>query len=269
MFSGAAMTRGQVERVEPRARSGTTAGCRSSARTAMSILSRCAEEQLAVVAGRCTSPGSSSPRCRGPCRTARPCSSEVSEEKTRWRGSMPSASKKPIQNWCVDQRLRTRGMPIRSSARDGAARRGRGGRRPSRTISATLGYARLTSSSFAFTTRISLASSTQSLRAGVAADHALPARRRAAPCSTAGPAARAARTSMKVRVQLTGHHLQTVSLVGGARVRRAPRSRRSRGSGSARRRSRQSPAHSAAPMAPGLAGVRMHHDLGVRAPCRG
>src|SRR5882672_1757878 len=30
---------------------------------------------------------------------------------------MPSAPKKPIQNWCVDHRLRTRGMPTRSSAR--------------------------------------------------------------------------------------------------------------------------------------------------------
>src|SRR5688572_11739682 len=30
------------------------------------------------------------------------------------RASMPSAAKKPIQNWCVDQRLRTRGMPTRS-----------------------------------------------------------------------------------------------------------------------------------------------------------
>src|SRR5262245_49045462 len=34
---------------------------------------------------------------------------------------MPSASKNPTQNWCVDQRLSTRGMPTRSSARGFAA----------------------------------------------------------------------------------------------------------------------------------------------------
>src|SRR5262245_66285712 len=32
---------------------------------------------------------------------------------------MPSAVKRPCQKWCVDQRFRTRGMPIRSLARDG------------------------------------------------------------------------------------------------------------------------------------------------------
>src|SRR5260370_16507987 len=44
---------------------------------------------------------------------------EVAEEKTRGRGSTPSSVKKPTQNWWVDQRFRTRGIPIRSSARDG------------------------------------------------------------------------------------------------------------------------------------------------------
>src|SRR5882724_9216950 len=34
------------------------------------------------------------------------------------RGSKPSATKKPSQNWWVDQILRTRGMPTRSSDRD-------------------------------------------------------------------------------------------------------------------------------------------------------
>src|SRR5262245_26167926 len=33
---------------------------------------------------------------------------------------MPSAPKKPTQNWWVDQRLRTRGIPTRRSARDDA-----------------------------------------------------------------------------------------------------------------------------------------------------
>ena len=73
--------------------------------------------------------------------------------------SMPSASKKPSQNWCVDQTFRMRGMPTRSSARD--RRAGVRRKASSRTISATLGCALLTSSSCAFTTRISLASSTR------------------------------------------------------------------------------------------------------------
>src|SRR5688500_10356537 len=33
---------------------------------------------------------------------------------------MPRAPNRPVQNWCVDQRFRTRGMPTRSLARDGA-----------------------------------------------------------------------------------------------------------------------------------------------------
>src|SRR5437867_85740 len=36
------------------------------------------------------------------------------------RGSTPSAVNRPIQNWWVDQRLRTRGTPMRRLARDGA-----------------------------------------------------------------------------------------------------------------------------------------------------
>src|SRR5689334_19207385 len=39
---------------------------------------------------------------------------------------MPSASKKPIQNWCVDQRLSTRGMPTRTCWRGFAAGSGDG-----------------------------------------------------------------------------------------------------------------------------------------------
>src|SRR5678815_4857025 len=49
----------------------------------------------------------------------RPCSSDVSEEKIRLRCSTPSAPKNATQNWWVDHRFRTRGMPIRSLARDG------------------------------------------------------------------------------------------------------------------------------------------------------
>ena len=161
---------------------------------------------------------------------------------------MPSAPKKPTQNWWVDQRLRTRGMPTRSLARDG--RTGAGRRKASfRTISATLGYSRLTSSSLALTTRISLTSSTRPFGTGVAADDALPALRRAAPCSTAGRAPSGSCTSMNVRLQLTGHQWQTVSALVvlvyvSASIVSKPRKR------VARRPARQSSAQSAAPIAP-------------------
>src|ERR1043166_5596559 len=34
-----------------------------------------------------------------------------------WRAPIPRASRNPSQNWCVDQRFRTRGIPTRSFAR--------------------------------------------------------------------------------------------------------------------------------------------------------
>src|SRR6266852_7834722 len=79
-----------------------------------------------------------------------------------------------------------------------------------RTISATLGYSRLTSSSFALTTRISLTSSTSPLgqelllitRSQPGASGSLLHERPLPPGSW---------TSMNVRVQLIGPHLQTVS----------------------------------------------------------
>src|SRR5437867_6905605 len=78
-----------------------------------------------------------------------------------------------------------------------------------RTMSATLGYSRLTSSSFAFTTRISLTSSTSPL------GHELPLMTRSHPGASGSllhsrPFAPGSCTSMYVRVQLIGHHLQTV-----------------------------------------------------------
>src|SRR5207247_5068358 len=79
-----------------------------------------------------------------------------------------------------------------------------------RTISATLGYSRLTSSSFAFTTRISYAVLCLQYK------HELPLITRSQPSASgtllhARPLAPGSWTSMTVRVQLIGHHLQTVS----------------------------------------------------------
>src|SRR4030095_12012306 len=78
------------------------------------------------------------------------------------------------------------------------------------TISATLGYSPFTSASFALTTRISLTSSTRPL------GHELPLITRSQPSASgsllhARPLAPGSWTSMNVRVQLIGHHLQTVS----------------------------------------------------------
>src|SRR3990172_1837806 len=53
-----------------------------------------------------------------PFPNSRFCSSEVSEEKTMPSGSMPRAVRKPHQKWCVDQTLRTRGIPTRRLDRD-------------------------------------------------------------------------------------------------------------------------------------------------------
>ena len=68
----------------------------------------------------------------------------------------------------------------------------------------------MTSSSFAFTVRISFASSTSPF------GHEFPLMTRSQPGASgtllhARPAAPGSCTSMNVRVQLTGHHLQTVS----------------------------------------------------------
>ena len=68
----------------------------------------------------------------------------------------------------------------------------------------------MTSSSFAFTTRISLTSSTSPL------GQELPLITRSQPSASGTllhgrPLAPGSCTSMKVRLQLTGHHLQTVS----------------------------------------------------------
>src|SRR5215831_7232467 len=48
---------------------------------------------------------------------SRPCSSEVSELKMMFSEDTPSSFRKPTQNWCVDQMLRTFGMPTRSLER--------------------------------------------------------------------------------------------------------------------------------------------------------
>src|ERR1051326_1333691 len=119
----------------------------------------------------------------------RPCSSEVSDEKTSWRASTPSAPKKPTQNWWVDQRLRTRGMPIRSLLRDGGSG---GAGAAERVLPNHLGNVRVVTLGL-LELGLHLAQLVhvldQTLGAGVAADHSLPARRerQLAPRPALGP----------------------------------------------------------------------------------
>src|SRR5262245_34241670 len=93
---------------------------------------------------------------------------------------MPSASKKPTQNWWVDQRLRTRGMPTRRRSRGVAAVSGAccscraaEGRCANQFSSV---WVCILHSLKVFLHHEHLVDVLeQSLRAGVAADHALPA----------------------------------------------------------------------------------------------
>src|SRR5215470_6859523 len=87
---------------------------------------------------------------------------------------MPSAVKKPCQNWCVDQRFRTRGMPIRSSAR----RDGFGAGAAEGVLANHLGNVRVLTLDL-LELRLHrphlVRVLDESLRTGVSADHALPA----------------------------------------------------------------------------------------------
>src|SRR5689334_15302532 len=90
---------------------------------------------------------------------------------------MPSASKKPTQNWCVDQRLSTRGMPTRSAARGFAAGSGDGGApegcRANHFSSVWVGI--LNGLEVLLHHQHLVDVLDEPLRAGVTADHALPA----------------------------------------------------------------------------------------------
>src|SRR5262249_16950757 len=119
-----------------------------------------------------------------PFPNSRPCSSEVSDEKTRFFESIPSAPNSPHQNWCVDQAFRTRGIPIRRLARDGAGSAERG--LPNhfggiRILTLDLLQLRLHDSQLVRVLD-------ETLRTGVAADHTLPAlgERHLAPGPTLG-----------------------------------------------------------------------------------
>src|SRR5262249_43067519 len=100
----------------------------------------------------------------------RPCSSDVSDEKIRLRGSTPSAPNSPTQNWWVDQTFRTRGMPTRSLDRDGAGA-------TERVFPNHVGHVRVVTldvlqPGFHLTHLVDVLD--ESLGTGVAADHALP-----------------------------------------------------------------------------------------------
>src|SRR5262245_6970848 len=91
---------------------------------------------------------------------------------------MPSASKKPTQNWCVDQRLSTRGIPIRRPSRGFAAGSGGGsgapeGCRANHFSSVWVGIFHGLEVLLHHEHLVDVLD--QSLRAGVATDHALPA----------------------------------------------------------------------------------------------
>src|SRR5262249_5884272 len=90
---------------------------------------------------------------------------------------MPSASKKPTQNWCVDQRLSTRGMPMRSRSRGVAAGLRDGcvaeGCRANHFSSVWVGMLHGLEILLHHEHLVHVLE--QSLRARVAADHALPA----------------------------------------------------------------------------------------------
>src|SRR5262245_31740979 len=89
---------------------------------------------------------------------------------------MPSASKKPTQNWCVDQRLSTRGMPTRKRPRGFVAGSDDGGAaegcRANQFSSVWVGI--LHSLEILFHHEHLVDVFEQSFWAGVAADHALP-----------------------------------------------------------------------------------------------
>src|SRR5215510_2537478 len=90
---------------------------------------------------------------------------------------MPSASKKPTQNWCVDQRLSTRGMPTRRRSRGFAGGSGVGGAaegcRANHFSSVWVGILHGLKVLLHHEHLVDVLE--QSLRAGIAADHALPA----------------------------------------------------------------------------------------------
>src|SRR5213592_683852 len=108
-----------------------------------------------------------------PLPNCRPCSSDVSDEKTTLRGSTPRAVNRPIQNWWVDQRFRTRGTPTRRLARDGA-----GADSAERVLANHLGNVRVLTLDL-LELRLHHAHLVdvldEPLRTRVAADHALPA----------------------------------------------------------------------------------------------
>src|SRR5438093_330196 len=104
--------------------------------------------------------------------TALAVSSDVSSEKTRLRGSTPSAPNRPTQNWCVDQTFRARGMPTRSLDRDGAGA-------AERVLPNQLGNVRVVTLDVlqpGFDLAHLVHVLDQSLGARVATDHPLPAR---------------------------------------------------------------------------------------------
>src|ERR1700730_7399117 len=91
---------------------------------------------------------------------------------------MPSASKKPTQSWWVDQRLSTRGMPMRSAARGFAAGSGDGpgaaeGRRANHFSNVWVGILHGLKVLLYHQHLVDVLE--QSLRARVTADYALPA----------------------------------------------------------------------------------------------
>src|SRR5262249_49627468 len=115
-----------------------------------------------------------------PLPNCRPWSSELSEENSSRRASMPSAWKKPTQNRCVDQMLSTRGMPTRKRSRGVAAVSGAcgscraaEGRRANHVSSVWVGI--LDRLEVLLHHQPLVDALAEPLRAGVAADHALPA----------------------------------------------------------------------------------------------
>src|ERR687887_2684199 len=133
---------------------------------------------------------------------------------------MPSASRKPIQNWCVDQRLRTRGMPMRSAARaffvSSALSRGFGATKgvfSNHLSSVWVGIFHALHALLHYAHLVDILE--QAFRARVATDHALPARgkRHLAP----GPAFRLGHAHIDERALAT----HRAPAAGGVLVRRA------------------------------------------------
>src|SRR5581483_7152964 len=86
------------------------------------------------------------------------------------RGSMPREIRKPTQNWWVDQRLSVRGMPMRSSVRDFSLPEGVCANQVGHVRKDIFGFLQLGFHHAHFVDVLE-----QALRAGVAADDALPA----------------------------------------------------------------------------------------------